>query len=98
MAGSGAAQDDTPGGNTVTKQPGANGDFTPDEKRIRKKYNAALANAQGVINRATNIMAKNPPGSKEYRHAQISKEVGEKSLAELKANDPYPDSKEKKRR
>jgi hypothetical protein len=72
-------------------------DFTGDEKRMKQKYKSNIANANQLISKGTNMMKQahdnvNSPG---YKKGKILKEIGEKSLAELNASNPFPDQKKK---
>jgi hypothetical protein len=67
-------------------------DFTGDEKRMQKKYKSNIAHANDLINRGT-LMRKaseNNHNSPSFNKGRILKEIGEKSLTELKANNPFP--------
>jgi hypothetical protein len=70
-------------------------DFTGDEKRMQKKYKSNLAHAQEIINKGERMMksAGDNVNNPRYKKGKIFKEIGEKSLAELKANNPFPDQK-----
>ncbi len=86
---------------TPNTQPSANamsGDFTGDEKRMQKKYKDNINHAKGLITKGTRMMEasgnnQNDPG---YKKGKIFKEIGEKDLAELKANNPFPNQKANK--
>ncbi len=81
--------------NTNPKAMGA--DFTGDEKRMQKKYKANINNAKNLIEKGTQMMdsAGKNISSAVYKKGKILKEIGEKSLAELKANNPFAGQKDK---
>ncbi|MCA9801864.1 MAG: hypothetical protein KC777_07745 [Cyanobacteria bacterium HKST-UBA02] len=70
--------------------PNAAGEYTDDEKRMQKKYHAKVKHAQGLISRGEKMMKGNKE-SKEYKKGKILKSIGERELAELKANNPLKD-------
>jgi hypothetical protein len=80
---------------TTPSKPNNMTDFTGDEKRMQKKYKSNITNAEHLILRGTNMMkgAGNNTNSPIFKKGKILKEIGEKSLAELKANNPFPDQK-----
>ncbi len=81
--------------NTNPKAMGA--DFTGDEKRMQKKYKANVNNAKGLIEKGTQMMesAGKNTTTAVYKKGKILKEIGEKALAELKANNPFAGQKDK---
>ena len=87
-----------PGLNSTTPtKPNNTSDFTGDEKRMQKKYKDNIGNAQRLIVRGNNMMksAGSNVNSPNYKKGKILKEIGEKSLTDLKANNPFPDQKTK---
>lgn len=64
------------------------GDYTDDEKRMQKKYKASLSHARGLIAKGERMMKS--VDQKESKKGKILKEIGEKRLAELEANNPNP--------
>ena len=74
------------------------GDFTGDEKRMQKKYKDNINNAKGLIAKGERMMKDSGNNQKDanYKKGKIFKEIGEKSLAELKANNPFPNQKANK--
>jgi len=81
---------------TTPSNPNAMGsDFTGDEKRMQKKYKSNIANANNLITKGTEMMKSSNPNSPGYKKGKILKEIGEKSLANLKANNPFPNQKAK---
>jgi len=79
--GKGAGQ----GQDMLTPSPG---DYTDDEKRMQKKYKASVSHARGLIAKGDRMMKSNV--EKESKKGRILKEIGEKRLAELEANNPIP--------
>jgi hypothetical protein len=79
-------QGSTPGGG-----PGP-ADFTEDEKRMRRKYKANMAHCRDLISKGEKMM-KDGEGKddKAYKKGKILKDIGEKQLADLQANSPFPD-------
>lgn len=69
------------------------GDFTMDEKRMQKKFKASIAHAKDLIAKGDRMMSAGKKGSKdkEFKKGKIIKEIGEKQLAELTANNPLAD-------
>lgn len=68
-------------------------DYTQDEKRMQKKYKANLQAAQDLIAKGEKMMKDAQKGhhDKEMKKGKILKEIGEKRVAELKANCPMPE-------
>ncbi len=64
------------------------GDYTDDEKRMQKKFKASISHAKGLIAKGERMMKS--PVEKESKKGKILKEIGEKRLAELEANNPIP--------
>ena len=75
----------------------AGGDVTQDEKRMQKKYRGNLHHAQDLIRQGDAMMkaAGNNTNDKNYKKGKVLKEIGEKSLADLKAANPFDVDKEK---
>lgn len=87
----GAVQD------AAANAPSAAGDFTDDEKRMQKKYTLSIRHAKNLIAKAEGMMkrAEQKHDNKSFKKGKILKEIGEKQLAELEANNPFPDLKAK---
>lgn len=83
-----------PGLTTPAAMPPA-GDYTSDEKRMQHKYRGNMAHAKRLIEKGETMMKTAAKDDKVYKKGKILKETGEKWLAELKANDPYANEKEK---
>jgi hypothetical protein len=67
------------------------GDYTQDEKRMQNKFKEKVAHAKDLINRGDHMMkAAGNANSKDYKKGKIFKEIGERDLAELEANNPFP--------
>ena len=64
------------------------GDYTDDEKRMQKKFKASISHARGLIAKGERMMKSQD--QKESKKGKILKEIGEKRLAELEANNPVP--------
>ena len=64
------------------------GDYTADEKRMQKKFKASIVHARGLVAKGERMMKS--PDEKESKKGRILKEIGEKRLAELEANNPNP--------
>lgn len=86
-----------PGLNETTPSKPSAADFTGDEKRMQRKYKDNLANAKRLITRGTGMMnsAGGNVNNAAYKKGKILKEIGEKTLADLTANNPFPDQKTK---
>jgi len=82
---------------TTPSKPNNVSDFTGDEKRMQKKYKSNIANAEHLIVRGDGMMkaAGDNVNSPVFKKGKILKEIGEKSLTDLKANSPFPDQKTK---
>lgn len=63
-------------------------DYTDDEKRMQKKYKASIAHAKGLIAKGDRMMKSTD--EKESKKGKVIKDIGEKRLAELEANNPIP--------
>lgn len=73
----------------------ANGtDLTQDEKRMQKKYKANLEAAKELISKGEKMMKDGEKRHKDHeiKKGKILKEIGEKRVAELKANSPVPET------
>lgn len=101
------AQNDFFGGNLPSSVPSAanppatasgGGDYTDDEKRMQKKYKSSIAHAKDLVGKGDSMMKKGESkhNDKMYKKGKILKEIGEKQLAELQANNPFPEDKESK--
>lgn len=69
------------------------GDYTSDEKRMQRKYKDNVKHAKDLIAKGESMM-KSCNGNvnhKDYKKGKIYKEIGEKSLADLTANNPFPE-------
>lgn len=69
------------------------GDFTADEKRMQKKYVESCNHARALISKGEKMMQDGSKRSdnKLAKKGKIFKEIGEKRLAELQANNPLGD-------
>ncbi|MBY0357111.1 MAG: hypothetical protein K2W82_03845 [Candidatus Obscuribacterales bacterium] len=68
-------------------------DYTQDEKRMQKKYRDNLRAAQNLIEKGDRMMkdGEKRHQERETKKGKILKEIGEKRVAELKANCPLPE-------
>jgi hypothetical protein len=84
------SQFSTPGQAKAAEQLGGAGpgDYTDDEKRMQKKYKVSVSHAKGLIAKGDKMIKS--PDQKESKKGKILKEIGEKRLAELEANNPIP--------
>ncbi len=79
-----------------TPPPGGSGagrpDFTDDEKRMRRKYKAQVKHVKEIIAKGTNMIkdGEKRHDPKAIKKGKIFKEIGQKQLAELEANNPFP--------
>src|SRR5271168_28226 len=73
------------------------GDYSQDEKRMQVKYRGNLRHAQDLIKQGDAMMTKagNNKDDKNYKKGKVLKAVGEKSLADLKASNPFDIDKDK---
>lgn len=74
---------------------GGGGDYTSDEKRMQKKYKLNMKLAQGLIDKGDQMMKEGEKrkNDKSLKKGKILKEIGEKRLAQLKENNPIPETK-----
>lgn len=70
------------------------GDFTEDEKRMQHKYRDSIKHAKSLITKGTDMMnsGKKSGNDKDFKKGKILKEIGERQLGELNANNPFPSS------
>lgn len=75
----------------VTPPPGI--DFSDDEKRMQKKYKASMNHAKDLIAKGDRMMkeGESKKNDKVFKKGKIIREIGEKRLAELQANNPFPE-------
>lgn len=74
------------GANQMSAPPG---DYTSDEKRMQKKFRANVKDAERLIAKAEKLIKSED--QKLSKKGKILKEIGEKRLADLKANNPFPE-------
>lgn len=73
------------------------GDFTDDEKRMQKKYQEKVKHAKSLIAKGELMMKKGEgKDDKAFKKGKVIKLIGERELAELQANNPFPDKDQKK--
>lgn len=65
------------------------GDYTGDEKRMQKKFRANLKAAKQLVAKAEKMIKSTD--TKIATKGKILKEIGEKRVAELNANNPFPE-------
>jgi hypothetical protein len=72
--------------------PAGPSDYSDDEKRMRKKYRGNMNHAKDLIDKGNAMMKEGEKkhDDKEYKKGKIFKEIGEKTLADLEANSPFP--------
>ncbi len=70
------------------------GDYTSDEKRMQRKYKDNVKHAKDLISKGDAMMkgCNGNTNHKDYKKGKLFKEIGEKSLAELSANNPFPEA------
>ncbi len=72
------------------------GDFTDDEKRMQKKYKEKIRHAKSLIEKGELMMKKGEgKDDKAFKKGKVFKQIGERELAELQANNPFPDKDKK---
>ena len=76
------------------------GDFSDDEKRMQHKYRDSIKHAKDLISKGSSMMERGQKehNDKTYKKGKIFKEIGERQLAELNANNPFPPPPEKQLR
>ncbi len=91
--GGGAQQQPQQAANPYADPTVPRGDYTTDEKRMQKKYKASIQHCKGLIAKGERMMEAGQRGhnDKEFKKGKILKEIGEKQLAELNANNPLAD-------
>jgi hypothetical protein len=72
---------------------GSGADLSSDEKRMQKKYRENVRYAEKLVAKGTAMMRSS--NDKESKKGKIFKEIGERRLAELKANNPLPEVAER---
>lgn len=77
---------------------GGGGDYSDDEKRMQKKFKASVNHAKELLAKGEAMMKKGETKNddKMYKKGKILKEIAEKRLNELQANNPFPDTKGEK--
>lgn len=65
------------------------GDYSSDEKRVQKKYRQNVSSAQKLVSKGEAMMKSKI--DKECKKGKILKDIGERRIAELKANNPFPE-------
>lgn len=75
-------------------------DYTDDEKRMQKRYKSSVSHAKSLIAKGERMMKGGEGGKndKAYKKGKILKEIGEKRLAELQANNPLPEAEQSKKK
>lgn len=75
------------------------GDYSDDEKRMQKRYKSSIVHAKSLIAKGEAMMKKSESNhdDKIFKKGKIIKEIGEKQLGELQANNPFPNLKENRR-
>lgn len=72
------------------------GDFTDDEKRMQKKYQEKIRHAKSLIEKGETMMKRGEgKDDKAFKKGKVFKQIGERELAELQANNPFPDKDKK---
>lgn len=68
-------------------------DYTDDEKRMQKKYKEKIRHARSLITKGERMMKSGQTGKddKVFKRGKVIKEIGERQLAELTANNPFPE-------
>jgi hypothetical protein len=77
------------GGGAISPSGPPAGDYTVDEKRVQKKYKSNCKRAQSLIKRGEEMAHSGD--DKVAKKGKVLKEIGEKALAELKSNNPFPE-------
>ena len=74
-------------------------DFSDDEKRMQKRYKARMQHAKDLISKGTRMMkdGESKHNNKIFKKGEIFKKIGEKDLAELQANNPFPATSQPKK-
>ncbi|MBI4532647.1 MAG: hypothetical protein HY711_01770 [Candidatus Melainabacteria bacterium] len=95
LPGTSSGSDSASGASGTYSPPG--GDYTDDEKRMQKKYKASLNHARVLIAKGDAMIKKGQAShnDKLLKKGKIIKEIGEKQLTELQANNPFPDMRER---
>ena len=65
------------------------GEYSADEKRVQKKYKSNLASARKLVAKGEEMMRSKD--EKQAKKGKIIKDIGERRIAELKANNPFPE-------
>jgi hypothetical protein len=65
------------------------GEYSQDEKRMQHKYKSFMASAHKLVSKGEEMMRSKD--EKVAKKGKILKEIGEKRIAELRANSPFPE-------
>lgn len=80
----------------MNQSPSSSGpvEFTEDEKRMRKKYKKSLKHAQELIEKGDRMIKDGEArkDNKSLKRGQVLKGVGERTLEQLKTNNPLPEA------
>jgi hypothetical protein len=105
--GGGASQPASPSGGTpIDRPPGVAAaeqqalkagttDLTSDEKRMQRKYKANMRSAADLVAKAEKMIkdGEKRNDKKTIKKGMVLKQIAEKSVNQLKENNPLPDSK-----
>jgi len=77
---------------------GGGGDYTEDEKRMQKKYQANIRHCRDLVAKGDRMIqdGQKRHDDKMFKKGQILKDIGEKRLAEMQANNPFSSSRDGK--
>jgi len=72
-------------------------DFSEDEKHMQKRYKSRMQHAKDLIAKGSRMMkdGQSKHDDKVFKKGEIIKKIGEKDLAELQANNPFPEQPRK---
>lgn len=72
-------------------------DYTTDEKRMQKRYRDMLKHMELLVARGDKMMkdGERHKNDKLFKKGKVLKAIGEKQLADFKANSPLPEDKQK---
>jgi hypothetical protein len=65
------------------------GEYSQDEKRVQHKYKSYMSSARKLVAKGEDMMKSKD--EKTAKKGKILKEIGEKRIADLKANSPFPE-------
>ncbi|MBK7747286.1 MAG: hypothetical protein IPP57_04815 [Candidatus Obscuribacter sp.] len=94
-SGSGAAQSMPSELAPQSPSTSSHSDYTDDEKRMRKKYKTSIKHAETLIAKGDKLIkdGESKKDDKMLKKGKILKGIGERTLDNLKSNNPLPEAR-----